>query len=1101
MLEISDKKSLALIRILKFPTKFSTLHHVFINWSVLTTISLTSTHSLSIALERIMTSKLLLLCFLFFLSCSHLLLSSSFSFSNSTKICPHGQALALLQFKQSFSIDNYSSLGCYGSYPKTEYWKEGSDCCSWDGVSCDLVTGHVIELDLSCSWLFGTIHSNSTLFRFPHLQRLNLAFNDFYGSSVSAGFGRFSSLTHLNLSGSGFSGLISPEISHLSNLVLLDLTWNEGAEFAPHGFDSLVQNLTKLQKLHLRDISISSVFPNSLLNRSSLISLDLSQSRLHGRFPDNDIHLPKLELLYLAENFDLNGNFPRFSENNSLIYLDLSYTNFSGELPASIGNMKSLQDLDLKDCQFSGSIPSSISNLKSLQTLDLSYCQFSGSIPSSIGNLKSLQTLDLSYCQFSGSIPSSIGNLKSLQTLDLSGCQFLGSIPDSLENLTQITSLNLNGNHFSGKIPNVFYNLRNFISLDLSGNNFSGQIPPSIGNLTNLRVLDFSDNQLEGAIPSSVYGFSSLSFVRLGYNLFNGTLPSWLYTLPSLVELDLSHNKFTGHIGEFLFDSLEYIDLSMNELNGSIPTSIFELVNLSSLYLSSNNLSGVLETNKFEKLINLSDLDLSNNMLSLTMSVHSNSLLPNIQTLDLSHNNISGMFSWNVGKDTLRHLNLSYNFISGFEMLPWSSMGILDLHFNLLQGKLPTPTNSTYFFSVSHNKLSGEISPLICKASSMEILDLSHNNLSGMLPHCLGNFSEDLSVLNLRRNQFHGIIPQTFLNGNSIRTLDFNSNQLEGLVPRSLIICKELEVLDLGNNKINGTFPHWLGALPKLQVLVLCSNRFHGHIGFSKIISTFMSLRIIDLAHNDFEGDLLEMYFKSLKAMMNIDEGNTTREYIGEYYYEDSMMVTIKGLDLEFVKILNTFTTIDLSSNKFQGEIPECIGNLNSLRGLNLSHNDLRGHIPLSFRNLKMLESLDLSSNKLSGQIPQELTSLTFLSFLNLSQNHLTGFIPQGKQFGTFGNDSYYKKTGLCGFPLSKRCTTNEIPYPSQEIEAKSESGFHWKITLMGYGCGLVIGLSLGCLIFVSGKPEWLVWIIDKNIHKKIVRNKRSTRGRGARIS
>ena len=914
------------------------------------------------------------------------------------------------------------------------------------------MTGHVIELDLSCSWLSGTIHSNSTLFRFPHLQRLNLAFNNFSGSSVLDGFGRFSSLTHLNLSESGFSGLISPEISHLSNLVSLDLSWNE-AEFSLLGFDSLVQNLTKLQKLHLQGISISSVFPNFLLNRSSLISLDLADCGLHGRFPDNDIHLPKLELLSLWENSNLNGNFPRFNENNSLIDLDLSSTNFSGELPASLGN------------------------------------------------LKSLQTLYLSNCQFSGSIPSSISNLKSLQILFLFDCQFLGSIPASLENLTQITSLILFGNHFSGKIPNVFYNLRNLISLDLSGNNFSGQIPPSIGNLTNLWVLDFSHNQLEGAIPSSVYGFSSLSHVRLQYNLFNGTIPSWLYTLPSLVELDLSHNKFTGHIGEFQFYSLKKIDLSMNELHGSIPTSIFEFVNLSSLYLFSNNLSGVLETSKFEKLRNLIDLDLSNNMLSLTTSVHSNSMLPNIQILDLSHNNISGMFSWNVGKDTLGRLNLSYNSISGFEMQPWKSMQILDLHSNLLQGPLPTPPNSSFFFSVSHNKLSGEISSLICKASSMGVLDLSHNNLGGMLPHCLGNFSNGLSVLNLRRNQFHGIIPQTFLKGNSFRTLDFNSNQLEGLVPRSLIICKELEVLNLGNNKINDTFPHWLGALPKLQVLVLSSNHFHGQIGFSKIKSPFMSLRIIDLAHNDFEGDLPEIYLRSLKATMNIDEGNMTRKYMGDDNYQDSMMVTIKGLEIEFVKILNTFTTIDFSCNKFQGVIPECIGNLNSLRGLNLSHNYLTGYIPLSFKNLKMLESLDLSSNKLSGRIPQELTILTFLEVLNLSQNHLIGFIPQGNQFQTFGNDSYYGNPGLCGFPLSKRCTTDEIPYPSQEIEAKSESGFDWKITLMGYGCGLVIGLSLGCLIFVSGKPEWLVWIIDKNIHKKIVRNKRSTRGRGARIS
>ena len=320
-------------------------------------------------------------------------------------------------------------------------------------------------------------------------------------------------------------------------------------------------------------------------------------------------------------------------------------------------------------------------------------------------------------------------------------------------------------------------------------------------------------------------------------------------------------------------------------------------MNLSSLKLFSNNLSGVLETSKFEKLINLTYLDLSNNMLSLTMSVHSNSMLPNIQTLDLSHNNISGIFSWNVGKDTLVYMNLSYNSISGFEMLQWSSMSTLDLNSNLLQGPLPTPQNSTFFFSVSHNKTSGEISPLICKVSSMGILELPHNNFGGMLPHCLGNFSKDLFVLNLRRNQFHGIIPQTFLKGNSIRTLDFNGNQLEGLVPRSLIMCRELEVLDLGNNKINDTFPHWLGALPKLHILILRSNQFHVHIGVSKIKSPFMSLRIIDLAHNDFEDDLPEMYLRSLKATMNIDEGKMTREYMGDAYYQDSTVVKIKGLE------------------------------------------------------------------------------------------------------------------------------------------------------------------------------------------------------------
>ena len=70
MLKISDKKSLALILISKFPTKFSTLHHVFINWSVLTTVSLTSTQLLW--KERCLNTS----CFVFY-SSSH---SRSFFF-------------------------------------------------------------------------------------------------------------------------------------------------------------------------------------------------------------------------------------------------------------------------------------------------------------------------------------------------------------------------------------------------------------------------------------------------------------------------------------------------------------------------------------------------------------------------------------------------------------------------------------------------------------------------------------------------------------------------------------------------------------------------------------------------------------------------------------------------------------------------------------------------------------------------------------------------------------------------------------------------------------------------------------------------------------
>ena len=97
-----------------------------------------------------------------------------------------------------------------------------------------------------------------------------------------------------------------------------------------------------------------------------MISLVLYDCGLHGRFPDHDIHLPKLKVLNLEENDDLSGNVLRFNENDSLMELYLSSKNFSGGLPTSIDNLKSLQTLDLSDCEFSGSISTSIDNLKSL---------------------------------------------------------------------------------------------------------------------------------------------------------------------------------------------------------------------------------------------------------------------------------------------------------------------------------------------------------------------------------------------------------------------------------------------------------------------------------------------------------------------------------------------------------------------------------------------------------------------------------------------------------------------------------------------------------------------------------------------------------------
>ncbi|CAL5336837.1 unnamed protein product [Camellia sinensis] len=853
-----------------------------------------------------------------------------------------------------------------------------SDCCLWKGVTCDWSNGHVIGLDLSCSHLQGTIQPNTTLFHLRHLHTLNLAFNDFNFSTISPDFGSFPSLTHLIPFETNFTGQIPSKICHLSKLVSLDLPYLNynpydyifyyPVRLEQHTFNMLLRNLTQLRELHLDSLNISSPLPHALLNLSSLTSLSFGSYQLHGKFSENIFHFPNLRELDVGGNSELTGKLPYFNATSSLQFLDLG------------------------DISFSSQLPKSISNLKALNILSLFYCNLSGSIPASVWNLTKITDLDFPFNSFSGQIPSSISNLARLRGLYLSGNNLNGQILDSLGNMSQLTLLALSSNNLNGQIPDSLGNMSQLTNLYLFGNNLNGQIPDSLGNM------------------------SLLTSLYLSYNSLNGTIPSSLFALPSLVEIVLSNN----------------------ELQGPIPGLVYELQNLTSLRVSSNNLSGVVDLDKLLKLKNLMDLSyngLSYNGLSLSINNSVNSTLTNFDTtglascnlsefpnflreqaklhsLDLSNNKIHGevpKWLFNVGKDSLQNLDLSHNFLTSLEHLPWKNLQYIDLHSNLLQGPLPIPPNTTFVFSISNNKLSGKIPPLICGLSSLGVLDLSNNSLSGLIPQCLGNLSNSLSVLNLGTNSFFGTFTATFTKGNFLRNLNLNGNQIEGQVPRSLLNCEYLEVLDLGKNKINDTFPHWLGTLRNLQVLVLRFNRFHGHIGTFKTKGKhpFPKLRIIDVSYNEFTGLLPTNYIKQFRAMINVDEHEIKLKYMGDSYYQDSMVVMIKGYEIELSRILTVLSIIDLSRNKFQGEIPKSIGRLNSLWGLNISHNNLTGHIPTSLGNLKNLESLDLSSNKLVEKIPQQLTNLMFLEVLNLSNNQLARPIPQGRQFYTFENDSY----------------------------------------------------------------------------------------------
>ncbi|GLT38594.1 hypothetical protein SLA2020_128330 [Shorea laevis] len=941
------------------------------------------------------------------------MISLAFLFRTSFQhlLCRTEDRLALLQFKESFVIYKLASSYDPFAYPKVNLWKsQGIDCCSWEGIWCDQDTGHVIGLDLSSSCLLGSINSNSSLFQLIHLQHLNLAFNNFNYSMVPSALANLTNLTYLNLSNSFFSGQISSELSKLASLSTLDLS---------PSYDPQYEGLLELKRPNLRS---------------------------------------------LIENL------------TSLEYLHLSSVKINSRIPNILANMSSLKSIFLGHCGLFGEFPIAIFQLPKLQALIVDYN------PGLIGNLpefhfySQLTDLRVSNTSFSGKLPASIGMLGSLVHLAANDCKFLGLLPSSLGNLTKLRFLSLRNNFFHGENVPFLSNLTQLTSIFLGLNQFTfPEIPSFFARFTLLQCLGLGYNQISGHFPPWITNMSQLTYLQVPYNMLQGSLPSSISKLKNIEFLGFAGNNFTGTVEINLFLDLKYLrylTFSLNKLSLLIKTR--NSTNTTSAKLKQLGL-GSCNLKEFPNF--LQDQD-------------------QLESLDLSFNDIHGQIPkwiWKLSK-SLWYLDLSHNSLTNIEKiaisLSSSSFYYLDLSFNMLEASLPIPPFSIIFFSVSKNKFSGEIPLEFCNCTSLQILDLSHNSINGTIPpQCISSFSKSLFVLNLQENKFEGPIPTTWAVENNLRVIKIGQNNLQGKLPRSLTNCKMLEFLDLGDNHIKDTFPFWLGTLPKLKILILHSNGLYGAINVLESNSLFSSLQIIDLSQNEFSGRLPTEYFKRWNAMVNPDKNNKAylhaydhplmHDYILHNQYPYSMTITNKGSRLEYAKVLEVFSGVDLSCNKFKGEIPQIVGSLKGLQLLNLSNNILVGLIPPTLGNLTNLEALDLSQNKLIGSIPTQLTQLNFLEVFNVSHNHLTGPIPKGQQFDTFENSSFDGNSGLCGFPLSRKCNDlKTLPSPSSTPKGNEDSGlltkFGWKVVVLGYGCGFLVGVVIGN-IFFARTHEWLM--------------------------
>ncbi|XP_068329640.1 receptor-like protein 6 [Pyrus communis] len=850
-----------------------------------------------------------------------------------------------------------------------------------------------------------------------------------------------------------------------------------------------------------------------------VIGLDLGSSCLHGSINSNSslFRLVHLQRLNLSDNNFNYSQIPASIRNfPSLTHLDLSTSVFSGQVPSELSLLSKLTYLNLalnldrlsedKDHQSSeeenypllkleaSDLGSLVKNLTSLEVLSLSFVNVSSAIPHSMANLSSLTTLYLRDCHLFGEFPVKIFQLPNLESLSVRYNQELTGYFPEFNQSSPLNLLKVGFTGFFGTIPSSIQNLHSLQYFDVAQCNFSeGLVPSFLGNLRQLTYLDISANKFGGLIPDSLANLTQLATFRISTSRLTGPIPSWL-----------------GN-----FSKLEYLDFAFNRLNGSVPASFSNLTNLQILYLHSNTLTGAVEFQMFQNLQSLYQLELSWNGLELvTESRILNSTVKQFTVLGLNNCNIGEFPSflqyqkgltrlelagnkirgqvpkwmWNTSLETLLFLDISNNFISDQPplVLPWVKLLGLRFSSNMFHGSLPIPPPTMQEYAAADNNFTGEISPLLCNMKNLLSLDLSKNNLGGMLPQCLGNFSDHLILLLLGNNCFHGIIPQTYNKGSSLRMIDVSHNKLQGQLPRSLANCVMLEYLVLSNNRFNDVFPIWLGTLLELKLLAMRHNGFYGVIGKSRKNVNFPKLRILDLAYNDFTGAVPSMFpdiTVNKSTYMYTRIGYDVNGFPVWNSVDYQLTIATKGLEQYYPKIREEFASFDISSNKFEGKIPQFIGNLKELRSLNLSHNILTGSIPSSLGNLMKLESLDLSQNKLSGQIPQQLSRLTFLANFNVSHNSLTGPIPQGTQLTSLNATSYEGNPGLCGDPLPKKCGNPKAPElpPSTVDEGDSSSEgifeFDWKIVSAGCGSGLVVGVVLADVV-ITRRPGFFLKIV-----------------------
>ncbi|KAH1108502.1 hypothetical protein J1N35_012270 [Gossypium stocksii] len=807
-----------------------------------------------------------------------------------------------------------------------------------------------------------------------NLEELNLGFNSFTNSSLAQLSG-FSNLKSLRIGSNQLKGSINIKklLNSLSNLEELDISDNNVKEFVPIKNKGISGKL-KIATLDYVFTSGTTSLIQLLKTFSSVKTLYLRHNKFNNTFPTQDqLHVSsKIEELVLDSSSLNNNILQSIGALASLKILSLSGCGLSGTLPTQGWcDLQKLEVLDLSENALEGTLPSCLANLSSLHYLDIFDNQFAGKGASTaLANLTLLRFISLSRNLFE--VPSifiSFANHSHLKVLlgsqnklvkeptiqtwvpkfqlkafRLSNCttkELHIEIPKFLYYQNDLSLVDLSYNNFRGKIP--FCLLENNTRMEaflMKGNSFMGYLNLPSHPSPNTSVVDISDNKIQGPIPVNICSiFPQLSWLNLSGNFLQGNIPPCLGSLNTVdLLLDLSHNQLSGGVPEMLAqsDSLGFLRLSNNHLSGKITPTIFCSSSLVMLYLDGNNFDG-----------NIPSIDTS------TCPLYS------LFDMDLSNNNLSGELSrWIWDVSNLHALAVSNNQLKGLipmELCYLDSLYILDLSKNNFSGPIPSCfyAQSIEHLHLSKNRLSGTLANALFNSSSLVTLDLSENQLTGEIPYGIGTLSA-LSVLLLKANYFIGEIPVEICKLYSLSIIDLSQNKLSGSIPS----CLSHLTLEPNHGK----------SLTKIYSLVSFRGIVEGanYFGMTEFEwSTLRGAQSLDV-NLIIENQMEENVDYTTKRASYTYKGNIL-DYMSGI---DLSCNRLTGEIPTKIGNLSEIRSINLSHNNLTGHIPSMFSKLKQIESLDLSHNNLIGRIPTQLTELYTLAVFNVSYNNLSGSIP-----------------------------------------------------------------------------------------------------------------------------------